>query len=264
LITRLILKKILAESPKPKFNLFMQQRPGFLHKIAIQDPKLYLMKYYKLEHNIADLGACPQDKGIVNTGRYSMYDPDALWDFNFNTNTNGLKAPEGILLRHNAKFIDFMQLNCASFPYLVISDRLLELVLNLKLPAHSITPVKITKRDKAIHYNIFISKAYFAEYLNFNLCQFYTYRFDDVKGPYNRIPVAIPNAQFFWDVLNNTIRPLYFSGTNIVLDTSVIEYDIFRLPNALGIANYIVSEKLAEAVTKAGFTGIQFVPFDAE
>jgi hypothetical protein len=52
-------------------------------------------------------------------------------------------------------------------------------------------------------------------------------------------------------------------GTNIALDTSAIEYDVFRLHRALGGGNYIVSETLAEAIIQAGFTGMQFVPFES-
>lgn len=218
------------------------------------------MKYYKLKFNIAEQGYVPQDKEII--GQYNFDAPNAFRHFHYNDNLESLWVPSGIMLRHQAKYSDFLNLNNAPNPYLVLSSRLFKLISDYRLPNHQTFNLSIVKREKSVNYIIFISKVCFAEYLDFNTCQFYTYNFDAVQGPHNKTPIKISNAQTYWEILNNTVPPLYLGGTNIALDTSAIEYDIFRLPRALGGANYIVSETLAEAVNQAGFTGIQFVPFE--
>lgn len=210
-----------------------------------------IMPFFRLNFN-DDLGAIPQDKGIA--GSYNVNAPDSLRNFAYSDKKVGLWIPDGINLRHQAKFTDMLDFSDASYPYLVVSDRFLSLLTSFRLPEYQVFPLNVFKKEKVVRYNIFISKQYFAEYVDFEHSEFFTFEYDTKT----RTPVQFKNSTEFWDLYHKMNEHIYLKGAQVNLNTNAVVHDLFRLPRGLSQANYCVSEPLANAVIQAKLTGVKF------
>lgn len=181
------------------------------------------MPYYKLDFNPEAMAFVPQDDGIIGT--YNVNAPNSLRHFKFNDQLEDLWVPEGMKFRYHAKFTDILLFTSIGHPYLILSEALLRVISTLQIPKHQVFPLKVIKREKVVQYNIFISKATFAEYLDFAHSDFFT---GNRKANSQEV-IKIKDASEFWRIYEQMDEFNYLSATKIELNTNVIEYDIFRL-----------------------------------
>jgi len=172
-----------------------------------------------------------------------------------------LWVPEGMEIRNQAKFADILIFASISFPYLILSDKFVQAISKLQLPNNFIYPLNVTKGEKTLKYNIFISRIDFAEYIDFQNSVFYSYQFSSTQGPINQKEISISNHNEYWKVINNLTGDNNINASKIVLKTNNIELDMFRLPRGLSEASYLVSELFVEIALKSGLKGLDFIEF---
>lgn len=212
------------------------------------------MQYFFMQVNPHQVGHVPQQNGWTTI-------PGGL--SNFYAFTRGdmegdLIVPETVFLHHRSKFTDYFSFNIMTYPFLTLSDRFAAIFPSFRTDKFRSFPFKVTKRTKSVPCNLIFTNVTHPEFIDFERSLFFCY--ESLKDE-NRQDIAIKSLMEYQKALT-TLEPGYaINAWKLELNPAVIDLDIFRLPRGLPIARYIVSEKFADAVTAAGFTGVLFEPF---
>ena len=212
------------------------------------------MNYFILKHAPEELGYVPQDSGII--GAYDINDPDSIRFAGWRHPVGNLLIPEGLKMRAQAKFTDFLSVRI-SLPFLVVSSRFLEVITQFRLPEPEVFGMPVYKRSKKVDYWIFIANLDFPEYVVFNNTE--VFRKEHFTGKVESLYLNSPEEYRHLEAGIDYAKE-YLIMYNFQLNTAAIQHDMFLLPRACGIARYIVSEAFVAAVREAKLTGIAFDP----
>jgi hypothetical protein len=214
------------------------------------------MNYFQLDFAPEELGFVPQDNGTID--KYERDHPNSVRRAPFRRPIGNLLLPEGIKFRAQSKFTDMLCLIPVHFPFLVVSDRFLEIIVRFRLPEPEVfRPLSVYKRTKKVDYNIIIAILRFPEYVVFNHTEVIKKEHftDKVESLYLNSPEEYRSLEAGIDYSKE-----YLTMYNFQLNTAAIQHDMFLLPRACGVPNYIVSEAFVAAVREAKLTGIAFRP----
>ena len=212
------------------------------------------MNYFILKHAPEELGYVPQDSGII--GAYNINDPDSIRFAGWRHPVGNLLRPEGLKLRAQAKFTDFLSVQIEP-PFLVVSSRFLEVITQFRLPEPEVFGMPVYKRSKKVDYWIFIANLDFPEYVVFNNTE--VFRKEHFTGKVESLYLNSPEEYRRLEAGIDYSKE-YLIMYNFKLITGAIQHDMFLLPRACGVARYIVSEAFVAAVREAKLTGIAFRP----
>jgi hypothetical protein len=215
----------------------------------------FLMKYFSLNHAPQELGYVPQDNGMTSV--YNFNDPNSIRNAWLRHPVGNLLVPPGLKMRPQAKFTDFLCVQ-VGHPFLVISPRFLEVIMQFRLPKPEVFAMPVYKKDKKVDYHIFIANLRFPEYIVFNNTE--VIRKDhftsQTKSLYLNSPEEYKKLESEIDYTKE-----YLTAYNCQLNKDAIQHDLFLVPAPCGLPpRYIVSELFAEAVQKSNLTGIKFEP----
>jgi len=214
------------------------------------------MNYIQLDFAPEELGFVPQDNGTID--KYERDHPDSVRRAPFRRPIGNLLLPEGIKFRAQSKFTDMLCLIPVHFPFLVVSDRFLDIILRFRLPEPEVfRPLPVYKRSKRVDYNVIIANRHFPEYVVFNHTE--VIKKEHFTGKTESFYLNSPE-EFRRLGAEIDLAKEYLTLYNFQLNTSAIQHDLFLLPPSCGIANYIVSEAFVAAVREAKLTGIAFRP----
>lgn len=214
------------------------------------------MNYFQLAFAPEELGFVPQDSGT--TDEYEQNHPDSVRRAYDRHPIGNLLLPAGIKFRPQSKFTDVLRLIEVGFPFLVVSDRFLEIILRFRLPEPEVfRPLSVYKRTKKVDYNIIIAILRFPEYVVFNHTE--VIKKEHFTGKVESLYLNSPEEYRRLEAGIDYSKE-YLTMYNFQLNTAAIQHDMFLLPRACGIARYIVSEAFVAAVREAKLTGIAFDP----
>lgn len=211
------------------------------------------MRYFSMTNSSkSDIGSTFPQSQAMGCG-YMYYAPNSLWNFpvdefpDFEPNLNCF------ILHQKAKWTDLISAVTLNNG-LLMSERLRAVFLNFKIDAYKFYPAVVTKREKKMDYYLLFTISKRSLDINLQKSEFYlidptgepleTVRFSTIEelGDYTRAAVNKVNGV--------RIKQVVFKNT---FDK---ELDLFRF--SVFNFNYIVSERLKQAIEAIGATGIKF------
>ncbi|HFA50978.1 MAG TPA: hypothetical protein ENJ95_18360 [Bacteroidetes bacterium] len=221
------------------------------------------MNFYKLTLSTDPkiMGKRFPQVGIKNMLEYDMNSPNSIYRANrWGKVTSSLNIPDYIL-RYHAKRTDILS---HMSQFLLISDRLKELIEISPLPDTQIFKAPVLARGKQYQYFLFHLPKNHYKFIDFARSTF-------ALVPFGR-PVTILSPEI------NTLEEFeewikeypYLIKKNpkrqkvivdkLIFDTDKIPYDMFRIIGP--ISGYFVSERLKSAIKEKGYTGMDFIPLE--
>jgi hypothetical protein len=215
------------------------------------------MKYYRIKHDANNLGAVPQDDGLL--GNYFAQDhPDLIRYAKHRHPIGNLLVPEGVKFRSKSKYTDLLLLVNPGYPLLVISPRFVDLLSKFRIEKPEIFgPVPVISPKKREDYYIFGATRRFPEYVCYNALEATLSRWDGA----NKREFVLNNVEDYLSIaklLKDDEAINFKEGYRARLNSKVIQHDLFLLPPYFDFINYIASERLVEAIVSAKLTGMVF------
>lgn len=214
------------------------------------------MKYYKFDFssNEKEVGKIPQSHDIVTIGdiQQDFIPWQGAIDFDFN-------LPEPILDK-KAKQTSFIDVTAVPSFFLVIDDKLLELLKTFNLGNYQVWKIKTWQNNQLIEkYNLFLlSDTKQAEYIDYKKSSFYSKKIGDWDNSSIQKPVFVNNYDEYISEKELLRKDkLMLLHSKVTLDLSNATRDMFRIINA-PLGGYFISEKLKNAIQEHGSTGMEF------
>lgn len=216
------------------------------------------MKYYKLSFssNVKEVGKIPQsEECLAGDVQQDFIPSEGKIDFDF-------KLPEPNLEK-KSKQTSFINVVAIPSRFLVIDDELLNFLRVFDIGNYQSWKINtwLDKKEIIHKYNLFlINDTKQDKYIKFNQSEFLIGKLGDWKDLSVREPVKVENYSDYNDLRINLRKSkdkkrLRFS--KILIDLSSATEDMFRIAN-VPPGGYFVSEKLKNAITENGFTGMEF------
>lgn len=221
------------------------------------------MKYFRLYPFPDDMGQVPQAEELLKP--YSYDAPNSIRNALSNNRLSDLLVPQGIPLKNKAKWTDLLTVAPVSFPFLIVSKKMLGILESIRLPEYFAHPVPVIKRDKVHEYYIFIAPKKFIRYINLETCEAKIITQQEFFPPVTILeePVEVRSEEIFDRILQDVQPPRHLRIVRYELNPDAIEYDIFLLPGCVGQSQgYIVSEQLVKTIDSAGLAGVTFGPLE--
>lgn len=213
------------------------------------------MKYYFWEFNPYEIKSNQTD-GFI--GPYDPNSPNGIYNYPRTDMEQDLDVPPGIKIRYHGTVTDFLNVTPAAL-FLVVSNKLLNLLLQFRMPPYRVFPTTAHKKEKVYFYNYLIFRKYYVGALDYK-----TTLFGIIDGSYTPgifTPISVANETEYERISKETVNPYYLSARDFkLIDHS--DYDLFKLPGGFHPGGYIATEQLVDAIRQADITGVRFRPVE--